>query len=222
VTKRDIALPQKSAKRSGKLTLKKAWKKFFRDPPKNKVLRILTYVSMGLAVVALVLACIPTMNIFGLWLAVLVVAVGLFGFFKKDGKLSNKLLIVSSAILVLAIASVTVQNLYEQSLIDRQLYLQSGDATEEILRGDLVVKFGEWSDEGLKITLRNNHAETKGYNVLVEATDKSDAVITNEMVSVGGIVSGREITLTIFRRLTEAQKVAMAEAKFEVKSVSQY
>ena len=218
-TKQDIALPQKSAKKS---TPKKALKKFFRDPPKSKVLRVLTYLGSGLSVVALALACIPTINIFGLWLAVLIVAIGLFGFFRKDGKLPKKLLIASVTVLVLAVASVTAQNLYNQSLIDRQLYLQSGDATEEIMRGDLSVSFGEWNEKGVEITLKNHHPETKGYNVLVEAVDESGSVITNEMVSVGGISSGRDITLTIFKRLTEAQKSAMPSARFEVKSVSQY
>lgn len=220
--KQDIALPHKKEKVSKKTGLKKFFKKLFKDPPKNKLVRLTTYLGLAIAVVAFILALIPSANTFGLWLAVLAVALELFGFFRKDGRLPRKMLVLAVAVLAIAVASVTVQNIYQQSLIDRQMYLQSGAATDEILKGDLSVSFAEWSEEGLDVTLKNTNPENKGYNVLVEAKDEKGLVITSEMISVGGIASGREITLTIFKKLTNSQKAAMSTAKFEIVNVGQF
>lgn len=220
--KQDIALPYKKEKGSKKTKAKKSLKKIFKDPPKNKIVRLTTYLGAVLAVVAFVLALIPPVSSFGLWLAVVAVALELFGFFRKDGVLPRKMLIAAVIALVVSVASVTIQNVYQQSLIDHEMYLQSGDATEEILRGDLVVSFGEWGDQGLDVTLKNNHSENKGYNVLVRAKDKNGASIASEMISVGGIAAGGEMSLTIFKRLAGSQKDSMTDAEFEIVSVSQY
>lgn len=216
--KQDIALPHKKEKKSQKNN----FKGLFKNPPKNKIVLITTYLGAVLAVVAFVLALIPPVSSFGLWLAVFAVALELFGFFKKDGQLPKKMLIASVVALIVAIASITIQNIYQQSLIDHEMYLKSGDATEEIMRGDLSVSFGEWSDQGLEVTLKNKNAESKGYSVLVEAKNEDGSSIVNEMVSVGGIASGGESKLTIFKRLTGSQVDAMQNAKFEVVNVSQY
>lgn len=222
MTKQDIALPYKESKKPKKSGLKGFLKNLFKDSPKNKIVLITTYLGLLLAVVALVLSLIPLTNDFGLWIAVLAVALELFGIFKKDGKMPQKMLIISVVVLVVAIASVAIQNIYEQSLIDHKMYLQSGEATEEILKGDLKVSIGEWTNEGLEVTLENKNSENKGYNVLIEAKDENGSQIVNEMISVGGIAPGKKIDITIFARLTDAQKESMKNAKFDVVSVSQY
>ena len=220
--KQDIALPYKKDEKPSKTKIKKNLRKLFKDPPKNKIVLLTTYLGVVFAVVAMVLAFIPSINSLSVWLAVLAVALELFGFFRKDGLLPRRMLLASVVVLAVAVASVTIQNMYQQSLIDREMYLKSGDATEEIMRGDLSVSFAEWSENGLEVTLKNNNSDSKGYNVAIEAKDENGLQITNEVISVGGIASGKEAKLTIFKRLSDSQKEAMKNAKFEVSSASQF
>ncbi|MDL2327356.1 hypothetical protein LJC64_01680 [Ruminococcaceae bacterium OttesenSCG-928-A11] len=221
--KQDIALPYKKDKKSKKNSFKKFLKKLFKDPPKNLLVRIITYIGFALAIIAFILAFIPVVSNLAIWVAVLAVAFELFGSFKKDGSLSKKMLIISASVLVIAVASVTIQNIYNQSQIDRQMYLKSGDATEELLDKDVTVNILGWNDSGLDVKLKNNNSASKGYGVEIEARSKDNSVIVSEMVSPTSIAPGKESTLTIFRHLSETQKEALKnDAEYKILSVSQF
>ncbi|MDR1196963.1 MAG: hypothetical protein LBL08_01665 [Candidatus Nomurabacteria bacterium] len=200
----DIALPQKKSKKN------------------SKFLKYLIYVGLGIGILGLIFGLIPNLNSYGIWLAIIALAIGLLGFFHKAGKYAKYLLILGGAALLVSLVSVSIQNNLFWNSVDSRFSRQDGSMTDYLLKNDVDISFGEFTAEGMGMTIKNRNSERKSYGILVDAKNEAGEVITNQSIDTGGIASGAEKKITIFSITPDWQLESMKKAKFEITKVSQY
>ena len=232
--KKDIKLPYKKQKKNWKWfkkTFKKTSKKLFKKAVKyfrtekwrgSKSIQRLVYFGLAIGALALMMGLIPDLNSFGAWLAVMALAVGLLAYLNKSGGRTKQLLLLASVALMVCIISVSIQNGLRQNQINNVIDRREGRATQQLLREDVDIRVGEFTDDGLVIIVHNKNSETKAYSAIILAKDESGESIIEQAMSFGMLDPDEEREYKIFNTASEILRDKLKTATFEVTSVSQY
>jgi hypothetical protein len=231
---KDIKLPYKKQKitwkrfkKLFKKTVKdfyKRAKKYFKTEKANSGKSVQNLIIFGLiiAALALMLGLIPDLNSFGAWLAIMALIIGILVFLNKSGGRAKQLLLLSSLALIVCMISVSIQNGLRQRYINNIIDRKSGQATKELLRKDVEIEVGEFSDDGLKITLYNKNSATKTYSIVVLAKTKDGEHIIEQTISFGTLDPSERKEYKIFNTASGILREKLKSAIFEVTTVSQY
>jgi hypothetical protein len=177
---------------------------------------------MVLAILGLILGFIPDLNSYGVWLAVIALAFGVFGFLRKFGRAAKILLAVGALGLVVSLASVAIQNNQAWNAVDDTFARKDGSRTEQLLKTDSEVKFGDYSDDGLTVTIKNKYHDTKSYSVLIEAKSSDGTVIDKQLININEISTDSEKDVVVFKDVDADTREQLKSADFAVTWVSQY
>lgn len=102
--------------------------------------------------------------------------------------------------------------------------------TEEILREDVDITFGEFSvtnnghftDTSLPLTVKNKDDDLCSYHITIEAVDENGARIETDTVYVDRLGRGQEIHVTAFGYVEEEKVEEMQNATFRVLEIKKF
>ena len=232
--KKDIKLPYKKKKKTWKgfkKLVKKNFKKILKKVVKyfktekqrgSKSIHNLIIFGLIIGALALMMGLIPDLNSFGAWLAVMALAVGLLAYLNKSGGRTKQLLLLATVALFVCIVSVSIQNGLRQHNINNTIDRKEGRATKVLLKEDVDIKIGEFSDDGLNIAVYNRNSETKAYSAVILAKDESGENIIEQAISFGMLDPGEEREYKVFNTASKILRDKLKTATFEVTTVSQY
>lgn len=179
--------------------------------------------GLVLGIIALCTAFIPIINNLSFALAIIG---GIFALISLIKKASVKKSIITIIICVIACALVVnLQNEWGKSLSNL-----TGDNTEEILKNNVEVTFGEvevkteygYSSAKLPVTVKNIGNETKNFSIQIEALDSAGNRIESDTIYVNNLGAGQSAIEEAFKLVTSDNVAKLQNATFKVASVSMY
>lgn len=191
-----------------------------------------------LGIVAIATSFIPIINNASIIMGILAAVFGIIGVSKKTHAKSKAItaiiLGVLSVVIALALQAQWSNDIDEVSEnlneISDEMDKASGDQTEELLKNDVTVDFGEFeavegeftTETKLAVTVTNKHAEQKSYSVEIEAVDANGSRLDDDTVYINDLGSGQSQTVNAFEYVTSDKIEQLKTATFKVLKISQY
>ena len=197
--------------------------------------------ALVLGILAIIGSWIPILNNISGFIAFIGAILGIIGIVmvvKSKGAKSGKGVAIAGTIIsIIAIVVVfATQSLYSSAIdtaansASESLDKAAGNATDELLKNDVSVDFGEYTVEDktyyksgqLNVTVTNKASEAKSYTIQIEAVDASGNRIEDGYAYVNKLQSGQSETQELFMAMTDDKVAQFQGASFKVVSVSQY
>ncbi len=104
------------------------------------------------------------------------------------------------------------------------------ESTDEILKNDLNVTFGEFkvkkdeiiTETSLEVTVKNKSKKQLSFYITIEAVDKTGKRIGTDEVDVDDLNPGQNVTLTAFEFVDEEMIPKLEKATFQVLKVEKF
>ena len=197
--------------------------------------------ALVLGIIAVIGSWIPILNNVSAFVGFVGAVLGIVGIVliaKSKGAKGGKGIAIAGTILsVLAIIiTLSTQSLYSTAIdkaadsAKETTNKATGNSTEELLKNDVSVDFGEYSIESstysktgyLNVVITNKASEAKSYSIQIEAVDKSGTRIDSGYAVVNKLQAGQSETQKLFNAFTDDKVAQFQEATFKIVSVSQY
>ena len=191
----------------------------------------LAVASMVLGIIAIVLSFIPIINNLAFIIGIIAVIFGIICLVKKAGKgkaIAGLVLGILSIIITLALQSSWSKAIDETS---KELDKMTGASTEEVLKEDLEVTFGDFEiitdeygfvDTKIDVVIKNLSDETKSLDITVEAVDEDGNRLADDWIAVSDLGAGQSTTKKAFTYVDEDVLSQLETATFKVAEASVY
>ncbi len=197
--------------------------------------------ALVLGILAIIGSWIPILNNVSAFIAFIGAVLGIIGIVtvvKSKGSKSGKGVAIAGTIIsvVAIIIVLSTQSLYSGAVdkaadsVTQATDKATGNATEELLKNDVSVDFGEYAVEDntyyksgqLNVTVTNKASEAKSYTIQIEAVDESGNRIEDGYAYVNKLQAGQSETQELFTAMTDDKVAQLQKASFKIVSVSQY
>ena len=181
--------------------------------------------GMVLGIIGIVLSFIPIINNAAFVLGILALIFGLISLIKKRGK--GKAIAGLVLVILTIIITLSLQNSWGKSIekAEKDLDKSFGNSTEEVLKKDVSVKFGEFTtdedefglvDTKMVVTVKNKTKEKRSYSLHIEAVDKDGQRIAEDYIDVNDLGAGQTQKFDAFTYIEDNKIDLMKNATFKV------
>ena len=187
--------------------------------------------GLVLGIIGICTCFLPIINNASFIMGVLSIVFGIICIIKKASK--GKAI----AALVLGILSIVItlslQDSWSKSLdnLSNDLDTMSGNNTEEVLKNNVDVSFGNFeviqgdyglTDTKLEVRIINKSNEKKSFSIQIEAVDENGTRIETDTIYINNLGAGQSQTEKAFTYVSNEKIDALKKAKFNVVEVSMY
>ena len=190
--------------------------------------------ALVLGIIAIATSFLPIINNASFALGIIAVVFGLITLFKKINTTKSVISIILGILAV--IITLVMQQGFSNALdkvtsdMNSEINNMTGDSTEDILKNNIEVAFGEFTvndgefldDSKLEVTVKNIGGETKTFNITVEALSKDGVRIATDVIYANSLTSGQSAKYNIFTLVTEEKAEELKNATFKVAEASMY
>ena len=187
--------------------------------------------GLVLGIIGICTSFIPIVNNLSFVLGLIGIFFGVVSLIKKASKGQA---IAGIVICILAIViTISSQKTISDSLneVSADLDKASGNSTEEVLKNDVEVTLGnfevEESEYGLtntqlKVNVKNKTAETKSFNIQIEAVDSNGTRIATDYIYANSLGAGQSQEFKVFEYVESEKLDSMRNATFKIVEASIY
>lgn len=187
--------------------------------------------SLVLGIIGVCTSFIPIINNISFILGLIGVILAIVALMKK----SSKGQAVAGVILCVLAIVITINS--QKALSDsidaasKEIDKAIGNSTEEVLKNDVDVTFGNFEvnedkyglkETQLKANVKNKTSETKSFNIQVEAIDENGNRITSDYIYVNSLGAEQSQEFQLFTYVEESKLDKMKSATFNVVEASMY
>ena len=184
-----------------------------------------------LGIVAISTSFLPIINNASFVMGILAIIFGVISITKKEHKKR------ATAAIILGILSIVItlslQSSWSNTLdnISNDLNTISGDNTEEVLKNNVDVSFGNFevieeeygfTDTKLEVKITNKSNEKKSFSIQIEAIDDNGTRIDTDTIYINNLGEGQSQTEKAFTYVSSEKIESLKKARFNVVEVSMY
>lgn len=163
-------------------------------------------------------------------MGIIAIIFGVIALIKKAGK-GKTITAIILGILAIAI-TLNTQKAVSDSLneVSSNLDKMAGNSTEEILANDVDVVLGDFevkngtyiTDTKLTVKVTNKTAETKSFQIQIEAIDKDGSRLASDYIYANNLTAGQSQNFETFNYVASDKISEMKNATFKIVEVSMY
>ena len=187
--------------------------------------------GLVLGIIGICTSFIPIVNNLSFVLGLIGIFFGVVSLIKKasKGQAIAGLIICILAIVITISSQKTISDSLNE--VSADLDKASGNSTEEVLKNDVEVTLGnfevEESEYGLtntqlKVNVKNKTAETKSFNIQIEAVDSNGTRIATDYIYANSLGAGQSQEFKVFEYVESEKLDSMRNATFKIVEASIY
>ena len=187
--------------------------------------------GLVLGIIGICTCFIPIINNASFIMGLLAIIFGIICLVKKasKGKATTALILGLLSIVI----TLSLQSSWSNTLdnISNDLNTISGDNTEEVLKNNVDVSFGNFevieeeygfTDTKLEVKITNKSNEKKSFSIQIEAIDDNGTRIDTDTIYINNLGAGQSQTEKAFTYVSSEKIESLKKAKFNVVEVSMY
>lgn len=187
--------------------------------------------GLVLGIIGICTCIIPIINNASFIMGLLAIIFGIISLVKKasKGKAITALILGILSIVI----TLSLQSSWSNTLdnISNDLNTMSGDNTEDVLKNNVDVSFGNFevieeeygfTDTKLEIKITNKSNEKKSFSIQIEAIDDNGTRIDTDTIYINNLGAGQSQTEKAFTYVSSEKIESLKKAKFNVVEVSMY
>ena len=187
--------------------------------------------GLVLGIIGICTCFIPIINNASFIMGLLGIIFGIICLVKKasKGKAITALILGILSIII----TLSLQSSWSNTLdnISNDLNTLSGDNTEEVLKNNVDVSFGNFevieeeygfTDTKIEVKITNKSNEKKSFSIQIEAIDDNGTRIDTDTIYINNLGAGQSQTEKAFTYVSSEKIESLKKAKFNVVEVSMY
>lgn len=186
--------------------------------------------GLVLGIIGICTSFIPIINNLSFFMGIIAIIFGVIALIKKAGK-GKTITAIILGILAITI-TLNTQKAVSDSLneVSSNIDKMAGNSTEEILANDVDVVLGDFeikngtyaTDTKLTVKVTNKTAETKSFQIQIEAIGKDGSRLASDYIYANNLTSGQSQNFETFNYVASDKISEMKNATFKIVEVSMY
>ena len=187
--------------------------------------------GLVLGIIGICTSFIPIVNNLSFVLGLIGIFFGVVSLIKKarKGQAIAGIIICILAIVITISSQKTISDSLNE--VSADLDKASGNSTEEVLKNDVEVTLGNFEVEEskygltntqLKVNVKNKTAETKSFNIQIEAVDSNGTRIATDYIYANSLGAGQSQEFKVFEYVESEKLDSMRNATFKIVEASIY